>query len=250
MSTDTLIGCWKAIDADSTGRGLIDTGEFGRFMKKGKPEKGPSWQERNMEASKAARHAVDADKDDRFNRDVARRLESVAVATDEEVVAASKVLNDAMGAALRDIDPAARSFIKLFNKMVRKPLQPLTSRYHPVTTPYHPLPPLTTPYHPLPSITTPCHPSQDNDGSGKAAYVEFESLLRVNMHVSKQELPTRQVTNPNPYSNPDPDPSSSPSPAPAPALALALALALAPSFNPNPNTASTCRVRVRVEARG
>jgi hypothetical protein len=144
MSTDTLIGCWKAIDADSTGRGLIDTGEFGRFMKKGKPEKGPSWQERNMEASKAARHAVDADKDDRFHRDVARRLESVAVATDEEVVAASKVLNDAMGAALRDIDPAARSFIKLFNKMVRKPLQPLTSRYHPVTTPYHPLPPLTT----------------------------------------------------------------------------------------------------------
>ena len=87
----------------------------------------------------------------------------------------------------------------------------------------------------MPSITTPCHLSQDNDGSGKAAYVEFESLLRVNMHVSKQELPTRQVTNPNPYSNPDPDPSSSPSPAPAPALALALALTPIPSPSPSPN---------------
>ena len=33
----------------------------------------------------------------------------------------------------------------------------------------------------------------DDDGSGKAAYVEFESLIRVDMHVTKQELPTRQV---------------------------------------------------------
>ena len=119
-------------------------------MKKGKPDKGPSWQERNMEANKAARQAVDADMDERCGGDITRRLASVPVATDEEVIAASKVLNDAMGAALRDIDPAARSFFKLFNRM-------------------------------------------DDDGSGKAAYVEFESLIRVDMHVTKQELPTRQV---------------------------------------------------------
>jgi hypothetical protein len=60
------------------------------------------------------------------------------------------VLNDAMGAALRDIDPAARSFFKLFNRM-------------------------------------------DDDGSGKVAYVEFEGLIRADMHVTKHELPTRQV---------------------------------------------------------
>ena len=67
-------------------------------MKKGKPEKGPSWQERNMEANKAARQAVDADMDERCGGDITRRLASVPVATDEEVIAASKVLNDAMGA--------------------------------------------------------------------------------------------------------------------------------------------------------
>ena len=157
MSTDALIGSWKAIDADSSGRGLIDTGEFGRFMKKGKAEKGPSWQERNMEANKAARQAVEADMDERCSRDVTRRLESVPAATDEEVVTASRVLNDAMGAALRDIDPAARSFYKLFNKMVRYPLP-----YHPVpprTTPYHPLPPRTTPYYPLPPLVTSRRPA-------------------------------------------------------------------------------------------
>ena len=148
MSTDALIGSWKAIDADSSGRGLIDTGEFGRFMKKGKAEKGPSWQERNMEANKAARQAVEADMDERCSRDVTRRLESVPAATDEEVVTASRVLNDAMGAALRDIDPAARSFYKLFNKMVRYPL------------PYHPVPPRTTPYHPVPPLTIPYHPAR------------------------------------------------------------------------------------------
>ena len=161
-------------------------------MKKGKPEKGPSWQERNMEANKAARQAVDADMDERCGGDITRRLASVPVATDEEVIAASKVLNDAMGAnpnpkpkpnpnltpnpkpdqvlndamgaALRDIDPAARSFFKLFNRM-------------------------------------------DDDGSGKAAYVEFESLIRVDMHVTKQELPTRQVAHPHPNPNPNPSPN-------------------------------------------
>ena len=130
-------------------------------MKKGKAEKGPSWQERNMEANKAARQAVEADMDERCSRDVTRRLESVPAATDEEVVAASRVLNDAMGAALRDIDPAARSFYKLFNRMVRYPLQPLATPYHPVpplTTPYYPLPPRTTPYHPLPPRATPHYP--------------------------------------------------------------------------------------------
>ena len=136
-------------------------------MKKGKPEKGPSWQERNMEANKAARQAVDADMDERCGGDITRRLASVPVATDEEVIAASKVLNDAMGAALRDIDPAARSFFKLFNRM-------------------------------------------DDDGSGKAAYVEFESLIRVDMHVTKQELPTRQAAHPHPNPNPNPSPSPNP----------------------------------------
>ena len=111
-----------------------------------------------MEANKAARQAVEADMDERCSRDVTRRMESVVVATDEEVVAASRLLNNdaltpnpnpdpnpkpnpnpnpnsnpnpnpnhnlrllngAMGVALRDIDPATRSFFKLFNKMVNR----------------------------------------------------------------------------------------------------------------------------------
>ena len=71
-----------------------------------------------MEANKERRQSIEEDMNKLVGRDVTRRIESIAVATDEEAVAMSTLLNEAMGETLRDIDPVARSFFKLFKKMV------------------------------------------------------------------------------------------------------------------------------------
>ena len=89
-------------------RHRAQAGEFGQFMKLGQPEKGKSWRERNAEANKSRRQGLDEDMDARVGREVTRKLESIEVASEEEVLTMSKLLNDGMEHALRDVTPAAR----------------------------------------------------------------------------------------------------------------------------------------------
>lgn len=39
MSTERLIGVWKAVDTSPTGQGRIGVGEFGKFMNKGRAQR-------------------------------------------------------------------------------------------------------------------------------------------------------------------------------------------------------------------
>ena len=39
MSTDMLIGCWKALDKHPAGLGRIDVDRFGRFINKGRAQR-------------------------------------------------------------------------------------------------------------------------------------------------------------------------------------------------------------------
>ena len=112
VSKDELLALWKALDAD--GSGLITSGEFGQFMKLGAPEKGPGWKalrtQRNREAAKKVVEKLDAEQ----GRNVSQKLAGVEPADHERVVEMSKKLNEALQFVP---DPAARSWVKLFNKI-------------------------------------------------------------------------------------------------------------------------------------
>ena len=87
MSTDELIGAWKAIDGDPTGAGLITAGEFGQFMKRGQPEKGIGWRERNVQSSKSKSAMLDKDFEERCGKEVTKKLKALPMATNKEVAA-------------------------------------------------------------------------------------------------------------------------------------------------------------------
>ena len=112
VAKDELLALWKALDAD--GSGLITSGEFGQFMKLGAPEKGLGWKalrtQRKREEAQKVIDMLDAEQ----GRHVSKKLEGVEAADQERVVEMSKKLNEALNFVP---DPAARSWVKLFNKV-------------------------------------------------------------------------------------------------------------------------------------
>ena len=112
VAKDELLALWKALDAD--GSGLITSGEFGQFMKLGAPEKGLGWKalrtQRKREEAQKVIDMLDAEQ----GRHVSKKLEGVEAADQERVVEMSKKLNEALNFVP---DPAARSWVKLFNKI-------------------------------------------------------------------------------------------------------------------------------------
>ena len=74
-------------DGDPTGAGLITAGEFGQFMKRGQPEKGIGWRERNVQSSKSKSAMLDKDFEERCGKEVTKKLEALPMATNKEVAA-------------------------------------------------------------------------------------------------------------------------------------------------------------------
>lgn len=112
LAEPQLMAVWVALDDDRSG--YITAAEFGRFMRKGEPPKGPGWKalrtERNRQVKQAVVHELDA----LVGRTVTHKLLTVQAATDEEMLEVSKTLNEALSLFA---DPAARSWFKLFKLM-------------------------------------------------------------------------------------------------------------------------------------
>ena len=107
-----LQSLWKALDTD--GSGWMAAGEFGRFMRRGEPEKGPTWKEKLHSRNAASRKAVKEDIDRRTGRELTRKLADVQAARLDEVERLSKLLNEKMAIFP---DPACREWFKMFAHM-------------------------------------------------------------------------------------------------------------------------------------
>ena len=83
-----LQGAWNALDDDDSG--FITAGEFGPFMKRGAPPKGPGWKEKRQKEKDKQREALKAEKEGYDGREVYADVEP---ASDEALLELSKKFN-------------------------------------------------------------------------------------------------------------------------------------------------------------
>ena len=109
-----LLSVWKALDEDESG--YIEAGEFGKFLRATheapKPEHG--WKAMRTARNRATMMAVVGEIGELSGKGLAEALKAVEAASDEEVTALSKLLNEAL---VIIPDPAARLWYKLFKVM-------------------------------------------------------------------------------------------------------------------------------------
>jgi len=112
----TLKRVWIALDKDQSG--LITSGEFGAFMRKGEHAiraDGPTWRERAHAERKVHADGVRSAKDKLFHRDIKDELARETRASSKEVASLSGLLNRKLVELVED--PALRSWFKLFRHM-------------------------------------------------------------------------------------------------------------------------------------
>ena len=114
ITDETLQSVWSALDVKN--QGALKSDIFGKFMKMGQGDAGPTWQEK-LAADKAAQGAAArADMDERVGRADNKRFEGIAKAEPDAVLTLSKMLNAEMAAGA---EPGAEmlDWFKMFQKI-------------------------------------------------------------------------------------------------------------------------------------
>merc|ERR1719272_250933 len=147
---------WLALDDD--GSGALKVGEFGAFMNLGErrttnEQKAVLRRERMISANKAASAAVRAERDQLFDRDLARSMSGEEPATQEEVKALAGLLTDKMHQLFSTVHngiPSKVSWFRLFKHM-------------------------------------------DDDESGLISFTEFAGMVREELLLGEKELPIKEL---------------------------------------------------------
>ena len=112
ITDETLQSVWSALDVKN--HGALKSDIFGKFMKMGQGDAGPTWQEK-LAADKAAQGAAArADMDERVGRADNKRFEGIAKAEPDAVLMMSKMLNAEMASSS---EPHVGDWFKMFQKI-------------------------------------------------------------------------------------------------------------------------------------
>ena len=112
LSDDELKALWKALDADLGG--FVSADEFGRFMRLGEPDKGPSWKERRQAKKASEGAAVREANSQLVGKALNDEFAGIEAASEEELATLSKKMNDKLQDPAIFPDPNARDWFKLF----------------------------------------------------------------------------------------------------------------------------------------
>ena len=112
MSDDELKALWKALDADLGG--FVNAEEFGKFMRLGEPEKGPTWKERRQSKKAMEGAAVRKSNSQLVGKALNEEFSGIEPASEEELTKLSKKMNDKLQDPALFPDPNARDWFKMF----------------------------------------------------------------------------------------------------------------------------------------
>ena len=112
LPDDEVKALWLALDADLGG--FVSADEFGKFMRKGEPEKGPTWKERRQAQKAKEGAAVRAENDERVGKALNEQFAGIEAASDEALTALSQKMNAKLQDSAIFPDPNARDWFKLF----------------------------------------------------------------------------------------------------------------------------------------
>ena len=112
ISDETLTAVWAALDVKNSG--ALKSDMFGKFMKMGQGDAGPTWQEKLAADKAAAGAAARADMDEKVGRADNKRFEGIAPAGADAVLDLSKMLNAEMAVGA---EPHMQDWFKMFAKI-------------------------------------------------------------------------------------------------------------------------------------